>query len=617
MTPIPDSNQTDQPKSIALSETAREIRPFLAPQWPWIAGVVVISIASAGAEALGVGVMLPFIETLVGHQDGPFSSLTPLAPLTNALKDLPIESKIRVFALSIFAIMALRQGFAYLNTRFTQLVRAKIVATLRQELFNRYLHMDMSLLYKERQSELITMLEGFTVGAGNVLYSCISIIPHLLLLTAYIAILAVMSWPMTLASVVGMVIAFILVTGIARRRGYWGMVQKVVSANVKKVSMESLAAMHLLRLLVREEYTKDKFNKEMDSMVEIASKSSHYEALSSATYQIAGWSMMVVVLFLATSAFTFDGETWVELILLYIFLLSRLIGPASALNNHRMQIAGNLPATERLIDFIHYTGKSTLPDGSLGVDKITGDIVLEGVKFKYSTEDRMALNGLDMTIANSKVTAIVGPSGAGKSTLLELLTRMHDPTEGRVLMGGVDLREFRLAQWRRKIAVVSQQVFLFNDTARENIRYGRLEASDEEIIDAAKMANAHEFLSELPKGYDTQLGDQGVRLSGGQAQRIAIARAFLVNPSLLILDEATSAQDSESEQLVQKAAYELMKGRTSVVVAHRLSTVRHADKIFVLENGRVVESGGHEELISRGGRYRQLVKLQELRSDPA
>jgi subfamily B ATP-binding cassette protein MsbA len=295
--------------------------------------------------------------------------------------------------------------------------------------------------------------------------------------------------------------------------------------------------------------------------------------------------------------------------LVFLTLAGRLMSPVKFIAQFPSVVQPGLAAAERAFELMDAPVEVKDAPGALPVTGFRDEVRFEGAGFAYAPGVPV-LTGIDLRIRPGEVVALVGPSGAGKSTLADLLPRFHDVTEGRITLDGADLRELRLAELRGLLGIVTQETILFHDTVRANIAYGVPDAPRERVEAAARAANAHDFIASLPEGYDTVLGEKGTRLSGGQRQRIAIARALFRNPPVLILDEATSALDTESERLVQQAIDEVMAGRTVLVIAHRLSTVRRADQIVVLEGGRIVQRGTHDDLLARGGTYRRLYEMQ-------
>lgn len=299
-------------------------------------------------------------------------------------------------------------------------------------------------------------------------------------------------------------------------------------------------------------------------------------------------------------------------LMMFLFYLAMLLGPLAVLANSATAFQSGLSGLDRILDlFDEPREMPTSPGaGTVRADEVRGRIRLSGVSFRYPGSEELVLRDIDLDVPGGTMVALVGPSGAGKTTLCNLIARFYDPTSGTVELDGVDLRDIKVESYRRLLGIVEQDVFLFDGTLAENIGYAARDAGLADIRQAARVANADEFILALEKGYGTIIGERGVRLSGGQRQRVAIARAVLANPPILILDEATSNLDTESERLIQQSMRELMRGRTSFVIAHRLSTIVHADRILVMEAGRIIESGTHAELMAASGRYRQMVRMQ-------
>ncbi len=297
---------------------------------------------------------------------------------------------------------------------------------------------------------------------------------------------------------------------------------------------------------------------------------------------------------------------------MFLVYLAMLLGPIATLATSATMFQNQLAGLERVLDLLEEPLEAGClqPGSALARTEVQGRIRFEHVGFRYPETDRLVLEGIDLEVQPGEMIALVGRSGAGKTTFCNLVARFYDPTEGRILVDGHDLRDVSLSDYRRLLGIVEQDVFLFDGTVADNIGYARSDASREQIVEAARAANAQAFIEQLPNGYETIIGERGVRLSGGQRQRLAIARAVLADPRILVLDEATSNLDSESERYIQESLARLMEGRTSFVIAHRLSTITHADRIVVLEQGKIVEVGSHAELMARSGIYRQMVELQ-------
>jgi ATP-binding cassette subfamily B protein len=308
-----------------------------------------------------------------------------------------------------------------------------------------------------------------------------------------------------------------------------------------------------------------------------------------------------------------QGQATLGVLIAFQGYVWRLLEPVMQIANSISETQRGLAAMERVFDVLDKPEEKPDPPDAVAAPAKVEQLRFEGVSFAYRA-DVPVLHDLELVVPGGSTVALVGASGAGKTTVTDLVARFYDPTAGRILLNGVDLRQIRLKEFRSLLGVVQQEVFLFDGSVRENIAYGRLDATEAEVLDAARRANADEFIRRLPEGYDTLIGERGVKLSGGQRQRLSIARALLADPQILILDEATSNLDTESEQLIQASLAELLRDRTTFIIAHRLSTIAHADQIIVLEGGRVVERGTHAELLHSGGRYAEMVARQTQRA---
>ena len=294
----------------------------------------------------------------------------------------------------------------------------------------------------------------------------------------------------------------------------------------------------------------------------------------------------------------------------FVAVMASMIKPLKNIGKLNVGFQKAMAAADRIFHLLDTKSSLAEKENAVDLPTVHRDIVFDRVSFEYNQGETEVLRNIDLTVRVGEIIAIVGPSGSGKTSLVSLIPRFYDPTEGRVLIDGVDIRDVGFVSLRSQLGIVTQETVLFNDTVKNNIAYGHVDAPFDRIVEAAKMANAHDFIMAIQGGYDSMIGEKGEMLSGGERQRLAIARAILKNPAILILDEATSALDTESERLVQDAIDKLMRGRTVFVIAHRLSTITHADRIIVLEDGLIVQAGRHEELLTREGLYKKLYEMQ-------
>jgi ABC-type multidrug transport system fused ATPase/permease subunit len=384
---------------------------------------------------------------------------------------------------------------------------------------------------------------------------------------------------------------------------------------LQTIMVENLSAVKLIHFFGREDHSFARFRKVQEEFISHNFRSDVLLKLSMPLYNLLNGLVLGVLLIASTYILPGQTEAWLGEIILFIIIIFRLMIPAAKLNYSHSRVSQLEPALESVQNFLRTDDKPYLSDGQGHFSKLAETVLINDVTFRYNYDEESILENLSFKIPKGKITAVVGASGAGKTTLVNLIARLYDPQFGQIFIDGTDLRDFIIESWRREIAIVSQDTFLFNDTVMGNLRFARPEVTDEDVYQAARLAQAHDFIINLPSGYNTFLGDRGVRLSGGQQQRLAIARALLVDPQLLILDEATSDLDSETEQAIQSAIEQFSETRTLFIIAHRLSTVKQADNIIVLSHGEIVEQGSHTDLMVMKNHYWRLVQAQDLSID--
>lgn len=521
------------------------------------------------------------------------------------------EQALVYFCLFIVVIFTLKNITRFMTLYFIAPIRMGVIRDVREAMHRKVLILHLGYYSDERKGDIISRVTSDVNEIENSIISSMEMVfrDPILILT-YLATMFFMSWKLTIFVLVLLPISGILISIIGKKLKGAARSGQSKLGEVLSVFEESLGGLRVIQAFNAQDATHDRFNRKnnefFDLMVRLYRR--HYlgspltEILSSITLAILIYYGGQLVLEAGDNGFT--GEFFITFILIF----SQIITPAKSFSQAYFKIQKGLASVERVNDVLDAEEKIQEPKNPVSLEGFKEKVSLENVGFRYGAEK--VLGSVNLEIKKGESVALVGPSGGGKSTLANLVPRFYDVSEGKILIDGIDLRQIPLRQLRGLFGVVTQESILFNDTIANNILMSKPEATHEELVQAAKIANAYEFIEKLEDGFDTNVGDSGNKLSGGQKQRISIARAVLKNPPFLILDEATSALDTESERLVQDAINKLMKNRTSLVIAHRLSTIRHADKIVVLEGGRIAEMGSHDELIGKEGVYHRLHQMQ-------
>jgi len=592
----------------------RRLLVFLRPHVWRLVGTILCSMVAAALDAFSFTLLIPFLNALFGQRDY-ITQHGWIADLQRRIVGAFLNSadplgSLGSMMIAIAVIVAIKNVFIWLGGQLGATLQEYVTRDLRDAEFSHLQRLPLRFFQKTKTGQIISRVLSDTEQTKALITELVTkTFQNLAQIIATVVVLVYMSARLTLLSLVVAPLLTLALQPLLRRLRKGHRQLRHDYGEITSVLQEVVSGVRLVKSFRGERYEDQRFvdasNRYSTGMMRITRVS----LLSQPLTEVIGTSIALLILWIGArevlSNRGMDGATLIT----FMILVMRMLPPLKQLSQTQTTAQQSLAAAARLFEVLDQPTEAQLDTGSRQVSGLESSIVFEQVSFAY--EDEPVLQDVSFAAPKGNVVALVGASGAGKSTLVDLIPHFYEPSDGRILFDGVDSRDITLDSLRALTGIVSQDTVLFNDTVRNNIAYGAADRySRDQIEAAAKAANAHGFITELPDGYDTVLGERGTRLSGGQRQRIAIARALLTDPPVLILDEATSALDTESERLVQEAIDRLLAGRTVFVIAHRLSTVQHADLILVLDRGRIVERGTHDELLARRGAYFRLHSLQ-------
>ena len=586
--------------------------------WP---GYLLLSILSVVFGVINYGLLGPLLTVLFDNEAAAAACGRPafswsLSYFTDSFRWL-LSSIIRdggvirglLFVCGAIILASLLSNVCrYLSQRIVVRLETRMMKNIRRDLFAKIASLPVGWFSERRKGDVLSSISNDVAEVQNTVAGSFHVFfREPLLVLGFLAMLVYMSPRLTLVSLVALPVSAFLVTRLTRALRAGSVETQSLMGRIVSHFEEAISGSRVIKAFSARNYVERAFERDNERHRSVILRVRNRQEMASPVSEFLGISIAATVLFYG-GWLNYHGNlgmTWQQFIV-YIMFYWKVLEPGKALSKSYAAMQKGLVSAERIFGILD--APAGIEDGRKPVREFREEIRFDHVTFAYEGEP--VLRDVSLAIPKGKMVAIVGPSGAGKSTLADLLPRFYDVQEGAVRLDGTDIRELRLDELVALMGIVPQDTVLFNDTVYNNIAFGREDVGPEAVREAARIAHADSFIEQLPQGYDTPVGDRGAKLSGGQRQRIAIARAVLKNPPVLILDEATSALDTESERLVQEALDRLMGGRTSLVIAHRLSTIRHADRIYVVQDGRIVEEGIHEELVANNGLYSHLCSLQ-------
>ena len=584
---------------------AMSLLPLLRHRTWGLAGLVALGVLTSLAEGFSVSLFIPFLQSMDAGESVRTTGNWLVDSLAGLFTAVPAERRLLVIALAIFALLVLVSLLRYAYDMVFAWMDVRIGHRLRSGIYAQLLAVGYGFLERSEFGRLLNTLSTETWRTSSALATLVGLFIAVCTAAVYVALLLLLSWKLTLLVIVGLTLISMIARALTQRVKQLGAEATEANAALSQRMMEGLGGMKVIRTFVREPYEQRRFDRASEEVTSVFWRLGLLSGIVTPVYEVLAAVLLVSVLYVSL-----QNTANLPLLLVFIFVLYRLRPRIQSIDAARVRLTSLAASVRDVMGMLDRTDKPYITSGDTPFQALAQGIRFDDVTFRYAPDEDPALDRVSFTIPAGKTTAIVGPSGAGKSTLIKLLFRFYDPDAGTVVVDGQPLPDFDLVAWRERIALVSQEVYLFNATIQENIAYGRLDATEEEVIEAAKRADAHTFIEGLPHGYATRTGDRGVRLSGGQQQRLTLARAIVRDPELFILDEATNALDTISENAIQEALRTFGEDRTVVVIAHRLSTIEHADHLIVLDEGRVAEQGTLQELLDQDGLFARLYRLQ-------